>query len=248
MRALLASCLFAGGFCLGQAITSPPGQQPPNSSVVISFANRSGAVTPMANDYTFSMIGGQIGSNQLPSLSAMIGLLNLSQLNASGFTAGSVIGWNGSAFVPMTLSQIGGQINLTQIASGGAATGNVLTFGTSTWGPGSGLSGGSGGAVTSVFGRTGSVIAASGDYSYSQISGTPVFVDQITPTGAINGTNNVFTIPGVPAAGTLYVWRNGILQANGAPPGDYTLSGTTIQFNSGSIPQPGDKLLVSYRQ
>ncbi len=244
--AAIAALIAALG--AAQALTPGSGQAPSASTQVLSFAGRTGAVAPMASDYSFSMLAGTAASNQLPPLSAMIGLVNLSQINSSGFTAGSVIGWNGSAFVPMTLSQIGGQLYLTQIASGGAAAGNVLTFGTSSWGPGSGLSGGSGGAVASVFGRTGSVIAQTGDYSYSQISGTPVFVDQITPSGTINGTNNVFTIPGVPAAGSLYLWRNGMLMKQGPPPGDYTLSGTTIQFNSGSIPQTGDTLLASYRQ
>ena len=57
--------------------------------------------------------------------------------------------------------------------SGNATSGYILTAtgaGTATWQANSG--GGGGGAVASVFGRTGAVVADTGDYSFSQISGT----------------------------------------------------------------------------
>lgn len=65
-----------------------------------------------------------------------------------------------------------------------------------------------------------------------------------TVTGAINGVNTVFTLPSIP--NFLALFRNGILQNPGMPAGagDYVLSGTTITFNAGSIPQTGDILLA----
>lgn len=70
-----------------------------------------------------------------------------------------------------------------------------------------GTGGGGGGAVSSVFGRTGAVTAQSGDYSYSQISGTPTLPANTTSTAhnfftAYNSTTGVFSIA-QPACGDL---------------------------------------------
>jgi hypothetical protein len=71
------------------------------------------------------------------------------------------------------------------------------------------------------------------------------FVDQVTPTGAINGVNTVFTLSQSPSPGaSLTVFLNGLRMSAGV---DYTLSGTTITFASASVPQTGDILLCSYR-
>ena len=54
------------------------------------------------------------------------------------------------------------------------------------------------------------------------------FVDQQTPTGALNGVNAVFTLAQAPSPSTsLEVYRNGILLTAGV---DYTLSGAVITF------------------
>lgn len=69
--------------------------------------------------------------------------------------------------------------------------GNVLTASQGKW-TSAAPTGGTG-AVSSVFGRTGVVVAQSGDYSYSQISGTPslgplaILASGAIPTG--------FTLP-----------------------------------------------------
>jgi hypothetical protein len=74
---------------------------------------------------------------------------------------------------------------------------------------------------------------------------TGQFVDQVTPTGALDGVNATFALPSAPSAGSLYVWRNGLLMSPGV---DYVLSGSSISFVSGAIPQPGDILRASYRR
>jgi hypothetical protein len=71
------------------------------------------------------------------------------------------------------------------------------------------------------------------------------FVDQETPSGAINGVNTTFTLSQNPSPSTsLDAYRNGVLQTPGV---DYTLSGNVITFLSGFIPQTSDVLLCSYR-
>lgn len=76
-------------------------------------------------------------------------------------------------------------------------------------------------------------------------SSGPGFVDLEVPSGAVNGSNTVFTITQAPSpAGSLQLYRNGILLKPGI---DFTLSSTTITFGSLSVPQTGDLLQASYR-
>lgn len=71
------------------------------------------------------------------------------------------------------------------------------------------------------------------------------FVDAEVPSGTPNGTVTVFTLTNTPSpAASLEVYRNGVLQRQGV---DYTVSGTSITFASGSIPQTGDLLQSFYR-
>jgi len=71
------------------------------------------------------------------------------------------------------------------------------------------------------------------------------FVDSETPSGAVNGVNNFYTLVQAPSpAASLGVYRNGIRQKSGL---DYTAAGTGITFLGGLVPQTGDVLLCSYR-
>jgi hypothetical protein len=71
------------------------------------------------------------------------------------------------------------------------------------------------------------------------------FVDGETPAGTLDGSNAIFTITRSPSpSASLSVYRNGVLQVAGA---DFSASGATVTFNSGSIPQAGDILIASYR-
>lgn len=75
--------------------------------------------------------------------------------------------------------------------------------------------------------------------------GVPGFGDAETPAGAINGTNAVFTLANSPIpAASLALFKNGLLQTAGS---DYTLSGASITFTSGAIPQIDDVLEAFYR-
>ena len=77
------------------------------------------------------------------------------------------------------------------------------------------------------------------------LSPGPGFVDGEAPAGLIDGSNAVFTLGAAPTpAGSLHVYRNGILQKAGM---DYTLADNVVTFTLVSVPQAGDTLLCSYR-
>jgi hypothetical protein len=71
------------------------------------------------------------------------------------------------------------------------------------------------------------------------------FIDGETPAGAINGVNNIFTLTQSPnPAASLALYRSGVRLRAVA---DYTISGSTVTFVSGHVPQTGDVLQGSYR-
>ncbi len=71
------------------------------------------------------------------------------------------------------------------------------------------------------------------------------FVDSETPSGAMDGINNFFTLTQAPnPAASLAVYRNGIRLKPGM---DYTANNNAITFMAADIPQIGDVLLCSYR-
>jgi hypothetical protein len=71
------------------------------------------------------------------------------------------------------------------------------------------------------------------------------FVDSETPSGAVNGANNFYTLVQAPIpAVSLGVYRNGIRLKSGV---DYTATNNGITFLGGLVPQTGDVLLCSYR-
>lgn len=70
-------------------------------------------------------------------------------------------------------------------------------------------------------------------------------VTRETPSGTVNGSNTDFVLASTPTSGTEMVFVNGVLMDSGAG-NDYTISGATITFLSGAIPQTGDKVRVTY--
>jgi hypothetical protein len=84
-----------------------------------------------------------------------------------------------------------------------------------------------------------------GDGSVGPCGSNPVFVDLETPNGTMNGSNAAFTLAMTPnPAASLMLFRNGLLQRAGV---DFTLTGSSLSFQPGSVPQPGDLLQASYR-
>lgn len=103
----------------------------------------------------------------------------------------------------------------------------------------------SGNAITFMTGavpQTSDILAAFYRLSVS-IPGVG-FIDQETPSGAINGANGTFTLSQTPSPSTsLEAFRNGLLLSAGV---DYTLSGAVITFIT-VVPQATDTLTCSYR-
>lgn len=83
-------------------------------------------------------------------------------------------------------------------------------------------------------------------YRMAGSSTAPLFMDDQTPQGTIDGTNTTFTLASAPVPLlSLKLYKNGdLLQQNT----DYTLSGTTITFANATVtPQPGDSIVAYYR-
>jgi hypothetical protein len=178
-----------GGATVGQCMQWSGSVWAPVScaSTITSVFGRTGVVTAAANDYAFSQLSGSAAAGQLPNLSAMNGVLDLSQLQQNGATNGQCMEWStaGSTWAPATC---GGSI------------------------------GGGGGAVSSVFGRTGAVTAVSGDYSFLKISGT-ASAGQVPGLAALNGSLLPAQIAQNGAInGQVLAWNNGAW-APGAPGG-----------------------------
>jgi hypothetical protein len=72
----------------------------------------------------------------------------------------------------------------------------------------------------------------------------PTYSDAETPGGTIDGVNTTFTLANTPLGSSLMLFRNGL---NTNANLDYTLTGSSIQFAAGALPQPGDILTASYR-
>ena len=75
-------------------------------------------------------------------------------------------------------------------------------------------------------------------------SQTSQFFDAEIPGGIVAGTNNTFTLANPPSGTSLALFRNGLYMLNNF---DYTLSGQTITFVTGGVPQPADTLVANYR-
>jgi hypothetical protein len=115
------------------------------SGAVSSVFGRTGAVTAQTGDYNFGQISGTLGSSQFPAAGGDL---------SGNLTAVTVTGIQSRA------------VSNTAPANGQALVWNSSA---SAWQPGT-VSGS--GAVSSVFGRTGTVTAQTGDYGFGQISGT----------------------------------------------------------------------------
>lgn len=89
---------------------------------------------------------------------------------------------------------------------------------------------------------TGATLTQVGDTTNVTITGGGgvTFVDNLTPTGTINGSNGIFTIPNNPGT-SLHLYLNGLRLTNLV---DYTISVSTITMTT--IPFPGDVLICDY--
>src|SRR5262249_5670829 len=124
-----------------------------------------------------------------------------------------------------SFAQISGTVDLTQLPAGISAAkiqganvsssvpseGQVLMYSSlnNRWQPGN-VSGG-GGAISSVFGRTGAIVAQSGDYSFSQITGTAALsqLPSGTDAGKLQGRD---LATAAPSDGQALLWNASVNQ------------------------------------
>ena len=85
-----------------------------------------------------------------------------------------------------------------------------------------------------------------GTPSWRQLGDGTRWVWEEVPAGAVNGVNTTFTLVETPNPTTsVALYKNGLFQQPGAS-NDYTISGTTITFNAGNIPQTNDIIVCNY--
>jgi phage-related tail fiber protein len=168
----------------------------------------------------------------------------------AGVATGNVLISGGVATAPswgkVQLAAAGSHVTgILPVANGGtglnssaAANGQLL------------IGNGTGFALANLTAGTGISIAnAAGTITISSNAADVVlvanYVVREAPTGAVNGVNAAFTLAFTPVAGKEQVYVNGILQNSGSG-NDYIISGATITFQSGAIPQTGDIIRVTY--
>jgi hypothetical protein len=105
------------------------------------------------------------------------------------------------------------------------------------------------GSISSVSGNSSDCVHVDGSSGACGVSsGTSVgasFVDGETPSGIANGANLTFSLNQAPSpAASLSLYRNGIMLRQGL---DFTLSGNSVGFVAGAVPQAGDVLMAFYR-
>ena len=146
------------------------------------------------------------------------GSVNLQEWqNNAGTVLSSV---DSSGFFQLPAAQRHGNTSTVQMFTGAAATDECAKFDASGNLVGTGAPCGQGGSA-------------------------PLFVDHVTPSGAVDGINAVFTLSSTPnPPQSLILTRNGLVQKSGT---DFALSGASITFVSAAIPRTGDLLLASYR-
>ena len=127
---------------------------------VTSVFGRTGAVTGQTGDYSFTQISGSVSSGQLPP------------------TGGDLSG----AITSSTVTRVQSR----PVSSTAPTTGQVLAWDGAQWAPQTPTGGG---AVSSVFGRTGAVLAQIGDYAAAQVTNA---VDFTRPTSYDAGARQTF--------------------------------------------------------
>jgi len=102
------------------------------------------------------------------------------------------------------------------------------------------------GGIDAVVGNPSDCVFVNGTSGPCGTGGGVLYSDGEIPGGTMDGVNATFTLANAPnPAPSLELFRNGIEQQAAA---DYTpLTGSTVQFLSGAVPQPGDTLLAWYR-
>jgi hypothetical protein len=183
-------------------------------AAVTSVFARTGAVIAQTGDYSFGQISGTVASSQLPA--------------AGGDVSGT-----------LTAATVTG-IQNRPVANTVPTSGQALVWNSSAsaWQPGT-VSGG--GAVSSVFGRTGAVTAQTGDYGFGEISGTVASSQLPAAGGDLSGTLTAATVKAIqgqavsstlPSNGQALVWNSA---ASAWQPSSAAGGGVTMAYQLGDL-------------
>lgn len=179
------------------------------SSAVPSVFGRTGAVTAQSGDYSFNQISGTVAASQMPAaggdLSGSLPAATVTRLQGWGVASaapstGQVLTWSGTQWTPQNASSsainFAGDLSGTPsvatvralqgqpVAAAPPSTGQVLAWSGTQWSPQNPT-----GGVASVFGRTGSITAHSGDYTAAQVTNA---VDLTAPNTYTAGARQTF--------------------------------------------------------
>ena len=208
--------------------------EPTTLAGAMSVFGRTGAITAQSGDYVFAQISGSVAAGQLPA--------------AGGDLNGTLTG-----------ARVTGLQN-RPVGSAVPTAGQVLAWDGNQWTP-QALSGV---GVTSLFGRTGAVTGLTGDYSFSQISGTLASAQLPAAAGDLSGALSAPTVARlqsrpvsttVPSIGQVLTWSGsqwvpqaqsggvtgvfGRVGAITAQTGDYTFSQILGTVGSAQLPAAG---------
>lgn len=227
---------------------------PFNGTVVITWNGSTGSssgTTPLST--SAHVYNGALSVLLVPTTTAS----SLSFYQVVYYSLGGVLMWSETwqvppSATPLTLSSVRTSNSGTSGGSGGTNTGTGTSGGSNPSGNGQyatlpiSIS-----QITSLSADLASINAAlavlQGQLASALGSTVQVnasFVDGVALSGTLNGSNAVFTVSQVPIAGSLAVYRNGLLQTAGV---DYTLSASTLTFMPNSVPSSTDTLSAYYR-
>jgi len=169
-----------------------------------------------------SMSGG--GGGDVASVNTLVGAITLAAgsnititpsgntltfaATGSGGAVSSVFGRTGAVVAAAndySFAQLSGQATVSQINASGTPSSTTFLRGDGTW------SVPAGGAVASVFGRTGAVVSAVNDYAFNQISGTLTAAQE--PSTTVNSVVNDTNVTGSIAAQALTLGWTGTVAA-----------------------------------
>lgn len=199
----------------------------------------------MASTYTSDLVNNSISNGRTGITKVDIGVL-LTSRTKNNTTKFDILS-RGNVGDLLTIGPDGnlrwGKQEVLSAISGGSVSFTSITTGSLTIGTITGLLRADSGIVSEIADGT--------DGQYLEVvAGTPQWVSppensrHESPSGSIDGLNAIFTLSQTPIAATLYVKVNGLEMVAGGE--DFTLSGNTITFVSGAIPQIGDRIQCDY--
>jgi hypothetical protein len=223
---------------------------PFNGTVIITWngftAPSGGTIAPHST--SAQIYNGALSILLVPSTTASTGAYYLATYNSNdGLTTFSETWQVPPSSTPLTLSQV-----RQPAGSGTGSTGTGNTGGNTGTGTGSTITlplpitqvSGLSAALATINSSISTLSTAVKNIPTTSVTGV-AFVDAEAPSGAINGTNGVFSLLQTPSpASSLQLYLNGLELTAGL---DFTMTANTVAFASNAIPQTGDALRAYYR-